>query len=183
MNMLRPHLKHLDSGRANAKTMRYWWRLYAIKNLINEYPTNGEKIAEILASHKRTIETLGSRELKDWHNQKNYSEELRNLIGNQDVRRILMTVTLCLWVARNDIFHGGLVPTHEKDFIRECSQILERIYRECFCSYVGLAWGSVGLGRIVCVPWLVRPLKTVSFSKVFSLRVHINGVMIDVCGF
>ena len=109
----------------------------AIKNLINKHPTT-EKIREILAAYDGTIRKLASRGLKDWREQKNYSDELRDLIGNQDVRRTLMTVGLCLWAVRSEVFHGGTMPSQEMDFIRECSQLLERIYRECYCSYIGL---------------------------------------------
>jgi len=111
----------------------------AIKNLINKHPTSTEKIREILAAYDGTINKLASRGLKDWREQKNYSDELRDLIGNQDVRRTLMAVGLCLFVIRSELFHGGTMPSQDVDFIRECSQLLERIYRECFCSYVGLS--------------------------------------------
>jgi len=111
--------------------------LIAIKNLINEHPST-EKIRGILDAHEETIRKLASKGLKDWHEQKDYSEELKSLIGNQDVRRTLMAVGLCLFIVRNEVFHGGTTPSEEMHFIRECSQLLERIYRECYCSYVGL---------------------------------------------
>lgn len=108
----------------------------AIKNLFNKHPSR-EQIGEILVAFDGTIKKLGSMKLKDWHEQKNYSDELRNLIGDQDVRRVLMAVGLCLWVVRSELFHGGTMPSEEVNFIRECSQLLERIYRECYCHYVG----------------------------------------------
>jgi hypothetical protein len=108
----------------------------AIKNLINSHPGQ-EEIREILSACSGTVKKLASRNLTEWRDpKKNYSNELRQIINNHDVRRILTAVGLCLFVVRNQIFHGGTMPEEQIDFIRECSRLLHRIYRECFMSCV-----------------------------------------------
>lgn len=54
----------------------------AIKNLINAHPST-EKIREILAKYDGAIKNLISKELKDWHGRKNYSNKLKGLIVKQ----------------------------------------------------------------------------------------------------
>ena len=49
----------------------------------------------------------------------------------------------CLWVVRNEVFHGGMKPGRETDFLRKCNSLLKTIYRECFCDYV---FGHEGSG-------------------------------------
>ena len=112
---------------------------HAIKQLINRFPST-EKIEEILAHHDRTVRTLASKGLMDWRGQRqrSHSEELRKLLKakRKDARRILQTIGLCLFAVRNDIFHGGMKPSQDTAFIRECSELLKRIYRETFCAYL-----------------------------------------------
>jgi hypothetical protein len=112
---------------------------HAIKQLINRFPST-EKIEEILVHHDPTVRTLASRGLMDWRGQRqrSHSEDLRKLLKmeRKDARRILQTIGLCLFVVRNDIFHGGMKPSHDPDFVRECSELLKRVYRESFCAYL-----------------------------------------------
>jgi hypothetical protein len=109
----------------------------AIRGLINAHPSH-EKIKEILKANAEAIDELATSNLTDWRGQRNYSDELKRLIGNTDVRRTLMAVSLCLFSVRNQVFHGGTTPVQELDFVRKCCQLLEFIYRKCLCSYVGL---------------------------------------------
>jgi hypothetical protein len=109
----------------------------AINNLLNALPSV-EKTREILATHENTIKALTSKALTDWRGKKNYSDELRSLTGSKDLRGTLRVIGLCLLVIRNEVFHGGTRPSEETDFLRECWGLVESMYRECLCSYVGL---------------------------------------------
>gem|GEM_PF-1157073 len=76
--------------------------------------------------------------MTDWHGQKNYSDELNDLARKSDVRSTLRLVGLCLFVVRNQIFHGGNKPTDENEFLHRCQQLTESIYRESLCNSIGL---------------------------------------------
>jgi hypothetical protein len=109
----------------------------AIGNLISAYPASA-KISPILVEHDETIRVLAARGLTSRDGQRNYSNELKNSLGGSDNRRTLRAVALCLWRIRNDIFHGGGASAQDLAFTRGCSALLQRIYRDCFCGYVGL---------------------------------------------
>ena len=109
----------------------------AIKTLLDSHP-GAERIKEIIATHRTIIEALASKKLTDWHETTDYSEQLRASLGGHDVRGTLQKVGLCLWVVRNEVFHGGTAPNQDLGFLRGCSELLKRIYRECFCSFLGL---------------------------------------------
>ena len=109
----------------------------AINTLLNSHP-DADRIKEIIATHRTVIEALASKKLTDWHETTDYSEQLRASLGGHDVRSTLQKVGLCLWVVRNDVFHGGTTPNQDLGFLRACSELLKRIYRECFCSYLDL---------------------------------------------
>jgi hypothetical protein len=109
----------------------------AINTLLNSHP-DADRIKEIIATHRTIIEALASKKLTDWHETTDYSEQLRASLGGQDVRSTLQKVGLCLWVVRNEVFHGGTTPNQDLGFLRGCSELLKRIYRECFCSYLDL---------------------------------------------
>jgi hypothetical protein len=108
-----------------------------IKKLISTHPSKA-KINRILSECDGTIRLLASKRLTDWHGLKDYSNELRGMGGQPNVRETLMTAGLCLWVVRNDVFHGGGTAGQDLSLIHECLQLLDRIYRDCFCDYVGL---------------------------------------------
>jgi len=110
----------------------------AINNLINAHPHTA-MINQILADYNNTIAALASQGLTSRDGQRNYSNELKNLIGGQDVRSTLKAIGLCLWRVRNDIFHGGATSDQDRNFTRQCLLLLETIYRNCFCEYLGLA--------------------------------------------
>lgn len=108
----------------------------AIKNLIMRYPSI-EKIRKILASHDATVKTLASKDLWDQRRHTNYSANLMSVIeAEADPRIILQNVCLCLYMVRNRIFHGGAKPRRDTDFVKACSELLMRIYRECFRNYL-----------------------------------------------
>jgi hypothetical protein len=109
----------------------------SIKVLMDSHPST-ERIKEIIEDNMATIQALISKNLMDWHKQTNYSTQLRASIGSQDVRRTFQKIGLCLWVVRNEVFHGGTTPNQDLGFLRDCSGLLKRIYRECFCSFLGL---------------------------------------------
>jgi hypothetical protein len=109
----------------------------AINTLINSHPSIA-KISQILTSFDATIRTLASRGFTSRDGRRNYSDELRNLLGSSDLRSTLKATGICLWRIRNEVFHGGAGSTGNLNFTRECSSLLERIYRDCLCDYLGL---------------------------------------------
>jgi len=109
----------------------------AIGNLINAYPST-DKIREILTADDVAVAALVSRGLTDWRRRANYSEQLNVSLGGQDARTTLRKVCICLLSVRNEIFHGGVKPTKDTAFLRKCAGLLRRIYRECYCAYLGL---------------------------------------------
>lgn len=110
---------------------------YAINQLLAKHPST-TKIKLILSDCAGAIGSLASQRLTDWHGLKDYSSELKKNSQKQKVRETLMTTGLCLWVVRNDVFHGGTTPSQNTNLTCEYSQLLDRIYRDCFCGYIGL---------------------------------------------
>ena len=111
--------------------------IIAIKALINAHPRT-DRIKEIITKQDVAIKELALKGLTDWHDRKDYSDELKSRMGNSDVRSTLNSVALCLFAVRNQIFHGGKLPGEETNFLKDCKLLLELIYRECLCGYVGL---------------------------------------------
>jgi len=106
----------------------------AIKSLLNDYPKK-EKAKEILVKNKEFIEQLSEMGLTDWRGEKDYSASLKVAIASKEgYHAILVKVGQCLWIIRNQIFHGGKKPG-DLDFVSKASSLLRDILIRVIYDY------------------------------------------------
>ncbi|MFQ6061252.1 MAG: hypothetical protein ACE5KV_08200 [Thermoplasmata archaeon] len=110
----------------------------SINELLNGHPREKEDIAHILDRHGGIVDILAGAGLTDWHERTSYSERLRESLKTDNYRDQLKKVALCLYVVRNQIFHGGRGLLEDRDFYVGCSLLLFDLVRISVVSCAGL---------------------------------------------
>ncbi|MCK4456287.1 MAG: hypothetical protein KAW39_00950 [Thermoplasmata archaeon] len=107
----------------------------SINELLNGHPREKESITHILNKHGETVDILAGAELTDWHERTSYSEKLQESLKTDNYRDQLKKVALCLYVVRNQVFHGGRGLLEARDFYIGCSSLLFDLLRTTITSY------------------------------------------------
>lgn len=111
----------------------------SINSLLNSHPREKETVAQLLGKHSETIDILAKANLMDWREQTSYSQKLQKSLRTEDYRGQVKKVALCLYVVRNQIFHGGAGLTREPEFYNKCSSLLFDLLRMTIVSYAGIS--------------------------------------------
>lgn len=108
-----------DSGRGDRR---------ALNDFLNEYPVE-QNAEEIVTRHDDFIQQLSEMNLQGYHRGRNYSQALKDILeGSPSNHAILIKVSQCLRIIRNNIFHGG-TEQDELQFINKASALLKDILR------------------------------------------------------
>lgn len=111
----------------------------SINNLLNNHPKDRETVTSLLSKHSEIIEALANSNLTDWYEQTSYGRKLQESLDTNDYRDQLKKTALCLYVVRNQIFHGGAGLKEELDFHSKCSSLLFDLVRMTIVSYASMS--------------------------------------------
>lgn len=100
--------------------------------MLNNYLKN-ERAKEIFEKNKQTIVELSGANLIGWNGAK-YSEKLKEILKQTDFKAIMTKVILCIFEARNRLFHRGEVTP----LLVGCNSLLRDLIREVLMGILGI---------------------------------------------